>query len=65
MSCWPVKWVKKMWKRDGLFYAQDDDEAGEKNVKVIGKVFGPKIQIIKMPRLVARNENNEVVNVEE
>ena len=49
-----IRWVKKMWKHDGLFYAPDDDEAGEKNVKVIGKVFGPKIQIVKMTRLVQR-----------
>jgi hypothetical protein len=49
-----LRWVKKMWKHDGLFYAPDDDEAGEKNVRVIGKVFGPKIQIVKMTRLVQR-----------
>lgn len=49
-----MRWVKKMWRHDGLFYAPDDDEAGEKNVKVIGKVFGPKIQIVKMTRLVQR-----------
>jgi len=58
-----LRWVKKMWKRDGLYYAPDDDEAGEKNLKVIGKMFGPKIQIVKMPRLIARDENNEVIHV--
>ena len=59
-----MRWVKKMWKHDGLYYAPDDDEPGEKNVKTIGRVFGPKVQIVKMTRLVARDENNEVVNVE-
>jgi hypothetical protein len=49
-----IRWVKKMWKHDGLFYAPDDDEAGEKNVRVIGKVFGPKIQIVRMSRLLSR-----------
>ena len=51
-----MRWVKKMWKHDGLYYAPDDDEAGEKNVRMIGKVFGPKIQIVKMARLVTRDE---------
>jgi hypothetical protein len=61
-----LRWVKKMWKHDGLFYAPDDDEAGENNVRVIGKVFGPKIQIVKMFRPVTREEKStaEVVNVE-
>lgn len=59
-----LRWVKKMWKHDGLYYAPDDDEAGEKNVRVIGKVFGPKIQIVKMARAVSREDVTEVEHVE-
>jgi hypothetical protein len=51
-----LRWVKKMWKHDGLYYAPDDDEAGERNVRVIGKVFGPKIQIVRMTRLMPRKD---------
>jgi hypothetical protein len=57
-----MRWVRKMWKHDGLFYAPDDDEAGEKNVRVIGKVFGPKIQIVRMSRLMPREEAKKVTS---
>jgi hypothetical protein len=60
-----MRWVKKMWKHDGLYYAPDDDEAGEKNVRVIGKVFGPKIQIVRMTRLQPRGEASAEVEYAE
>ncbi len=61
-----LQWVRRMWKHNGLFYAPDDDEQGQKNVKLIGRIFGPKIQILRMIRLVSREDARSVedVNVE-
>lgn len=43
-------------KHPQLYLALDDDDAGQKAVRLAAKMLGPKIQIVKMTRLVPRSE---------
>jgi len=47
-------------KHPSVYLALDDDEAGQKAIRLAGKMLGPKIQIVRMTRLMPRDEENHV-----
>lgn len=47
-------------KHPAVYLALDDDEAGQKAIRMAAKMLGPKVQIVRMSRLVARDEANNV-----
>lgn len=51
-------------KHPVLYLALDEDEAGQKVIRLAAKLLGPKIQIVRMTRLTPRNEANEVAGNE-
>ena len=47
-------------KHPTVYLALDDDEAGQKAVRFAAQVLGPKVQIVRMSRLMPRDEANHV-----
>jgi hypothetical protein len=47
-------------KHPALYLNLDEDEEGQKAIKTAVRLLGPKVQIVRIPRLVGRNEANEV-----
>lgn len=47
-------------KHATVYLALDDDEAGQKAIRLAAKMLGMKLQVVRMTRLVARDEANHV-----
>lgn len=52
--------VAYLKKHPAVYLNLDEDEAGQKALKTAVRLLGPKTQIVRIPRLVSRNEANEI-----
>jgi DNA primase len=55
-----MQMVHKLKKNHpALYYAPDNDEAGQKAIKAVGKLFGPTVQVVRWSRVVTRKDKEK------